>query len=112
MPREHRQCRARVEQKKAKEKRKDRETGVNEGKSVVWQEGTFVKENTEKGLRRGIKVLKEIKEYLRSTDLLIRRLPFQMVVREITKISEQINGSKFSHHGPPRGRRGLSSRTV
>ena len=58
--------------------------GVNEGKSVVQWEGKVVKENTEKGLRRGIKALKEIKKYQTSTDLLIRR----------PKVSEQIYGSK------------------
>ena len=35
------------------------------------------------GLRRGTNVLKEIPKYQTSTDLLIRRLPFQRVVREI-----------------------------
>ena len=34
---------------------------------------------------RGIKALKEIKKYQTSTDLLVRRLPFQRVVREITQ---------------------------
>ena len=43
-----------------------------------------MKENAEKGLRRGIKALKEIQKYQTKIDLLIRRLPFQRVVREIT----------------------------
>ena len=67
------------------DKEEDREMGVNEGKGVVWQEGKVVKENTEKSLRRGIKVLKEIKKYQTSTDLLIRRIPFQRIVREIAQ---------------------------
>ena len=41
--------------------------------------------NLEKVLRRGIKALKEIKKNQTSTDLLIRRLPFQRVVREIAQ---------------------------
>ena len=36
-------------------------------------------------MRRGIKALKDIKKYQVSTDLLIRRLPFQRVAREITQ---------------------------
>ena len=44
-----------------------------------------MKENAVKGLRMGIKALKEIRQYQTSTDLLIRRLSFQRVVREITQ---------------------------
>ena len=33
--------------------------------------------------RRGLKALMEIKKYQTSTDLLIRRLPFQRVIQEI-----------------------------
>ena len=38
-----------------------------------------------KGVRRGLKALKEIKRYQSSTDMLIRRLPFQRVMREIAQ---------------------------
>ena len=36
-----------------------------------------------KRMKRGMRVLKEIKKYQMSTELLIRRLPFQRLVREI-----------------------------
>ena len=49
------------------------------------QEGKAIKEKGGKGMRRGIKTLKEIKKYQLSTDLLVRRLPFQRVVRGIAQ---------------------------
>ena len=39
-----------------------------------------------KGVRRGLKALKEIKKFQSSTDMLIRKLPFQRVVREIAQM--------------------------
>ena len=39
-----------------------------------------------KGVRRGLKALKEIKKYQSSTDVLIRRLLFQRVVKEIAQM--------------------------
>ena len=44
------------------------------------------KEGPGKGVGRGLKALKEIKKYQSSTDILIRRLPFQRVVREIAQM--------------------------
>ena len=44
-----------------------------------------MKKYVEKGFKRGIKVLKEIRKYQMSTDLLIRTLPFQRVVQEIAQ---------------------------
>ena len=38
-----------------------------------------------KGVRRGLKALQEIKKYQSSTDTLIRKLPFQRVVKEIAQ---------------------------
>ena len=38
-----------------------------------------------KHIQRGIRALREIKKYQSNTDLLIRRLPFQRVVREIVQ---------------------------
>ena len=43
------------------------------------------KDGPGKGVRRGLKALTEIKKYQCSTDTLIRRLPFQRVVREIAQ---------------------------
>ena len=43
------------------------------------------KDGSGKGVRRGLKALKEIKRYQSSTDMLIRRLPFQRVAREIAQ---------------------------
>ena len=67
-----------------------------------------MKNKTGKGMRRGMKALKEIKRYQTSTDLLIRRLPFQRVVREITQNIRRLEIPKCGHHGPPGGRRGFS----
>ena len=41
------------------------------------------KEDKTKKMRQGLKVLKEIKKYQSSTEMLIRRLPFQRVLKEI-----------------------------
>ena len=41
------------------------------------------KEQNTKNMRRGLKALKEIKKYQSNTEMLIRRLPFQRVVKEI-----------------------------
>ena len=43
------------------------------------------KEGTGKSLQRGLKALKEIKGYQSSTEMLVRRLPFQRVLWEITQ---------------------------
>ena len=39
----------------------------------------------QKGVRRVLKALKEIKKYQSNIDMLIRRLPFQRVVQEIAQ---------------------------
>ena len=53
------------------------------------KKGKCGKDKTEgekiKRLRRGLKALKEIQKYQSGTKLLIRRLPFQRVVKEITQ---------------------------
>ena len=76
-----------IKMREGKEERgKDkRQLGVNDGKSADRQEGRTVKGKTGKGMRRGIMALKEIKKCQTIIDLLIRRLPFQRVVREITQ---------------------------
>ena len=42
-------------------------------------------EEKTKRMRRGLRALKEIRKYQSSTELLIRRLPFQRVVKEIVQ---------------------------
>ena len=65
---------------------KDRkEQGTDKEKGADRQEGKTIRWKTGKGMRRGIMALKEIKKYQTSTDLLIRRLPFQRIVREIAQ---------------------------
>ena len=44
------------------------------------------KDGPGKGVRMGLQALKEIKKYQSSTDMLIRRLSFQRVVREIAQM--------------------------
>lgn len=48
--------------------------------------------------RPGEQALREIRRYQKSTDLLIRKLPFQRLVREITK-TLNIPTSNFRFHG-------------
>ena len=62
-----------------------KEQGMDKEKGADRQEGKIIRGKTGKGMRRGIMAPKEIKKYQASTDLLIRRLPFQMVVREIAQ---------------------------
>ena len=62
------------------EEGQDKEAGVQKGKGTIQWEEKVMKRDATKGLKRGIKVLKEIRKYQISTDLLIRRLPFQRVV--------------------------------
>ena len=66
-------------------KAKNGEMGEKKEKDVVQREGNIVKKSIEKDLKRGARALKEIKKYQTSTDLLIRRFPFQWVVREIAQ---------------------------
>ena len=58
-----------------------------EGKSKQEKE----KEDKAKKTRRGLKALKEIKKYQINMEMLIRRLPFQRVVKEIVqKVQEDL----------------------
>ena len=43
----------------------------------------------------GIKALREIRRYQKSTELLIRKLPFQRVVREVAGVVSIIPGLRF-----------------
>ena len=63
----------------------EREKGVDSKKSGGRKEKGSRRDGMGKGVRRGLKVLKEIKRYQPSTDMLIRRLPFHRVVREIVQ---------------------------
>ena len=90
-----------------------KDQGMDNGKSQDRQDQKTIKSKTGKGVRRGMKALKEIKKYQTNTDLLIRRLPFQRVVREIAQnIRPYLQFQKYSHDGPPGGRRGLSSKII
>ena len=60
----------------------------NEEKSKQEKE----KEEKTKKMRRGLKALKEIKKYQSNTEMLIRRLPFQRVVKKSSKKCKKIWG--------------------
>ena len=62
-------------------------------------------------MRRGLKALKEIKKYQCGTELLLRMLPFQRVVKEIAQEIKADLCSKHSCDGPARIWRGLLSWT-
>lgn len=51
------------------------------------------KEKVKKRYRPGTVALKEIRKYQKSTDLLIRKLPFQRLIREITSDANFIGPS-------------------
>ena len=65
---------------KERGKRKDKEVGGKRKEKVMEKE----KGKSLKGLKRGARALWEIKKYQSSMELLIRQLPCQHVVREIT----------------------------
>lgn len=44
-------------------------------------------------LKAGVRALKEIRKYQRSTELLLRKLPFQRLVRELLPKSDMANHS-------------------
>ena len=58
------------------EKKDKKEQGIDNGKGKDRKEREIIKSRTGKGMKRGMKALKEIQRYKTSTDLLIRRLPF------------------------------------
>ena len=70
--------------------------------------------------RPGTVALKQIRQYQKSTELLIRKLPFQRLVREIASDSEgnqiasvrQGQVPECSNHGPTRSYRSLSRWTI
>ena len=81
-----REVREKMEKKVSKGNRGDKE---EREKRVTSKEGGGKKESRKEGSRksiqRGLKALKEIKQYLSSTEMLIRRCPFQRVVLEIAQ---------------------------
>ena len=52
------------------------------------------KEGVTGKLKRGIHALREIRKYQSGTELLIWQLPFQRVVKEISRVSEGTYGSR------------------
>ena len=63
----------------------ERKQGIDSKKSGERKKKGIKKSGMGKGVRRGLKALKEIKRYQSSTDMFIRRLPFQRAVREIAQ---------------------------
>ena len=63
----------------------ERKQEINTRKSGERKEKGIMKSGMGKGVRRGLKALKEIKRYQSGTDMLIRRLLFQRMVREIAQ---------------------------
>ena len=68
------------ERGKQKEGPKDK---VQEGKAIKNREGA--KKERKRKVQRGMQALKEIQKYQKGADLLIRRLLFQWLVREIAQ---------------------------
>ena len=58
--------------------------------------------------RPGTVALREIRRYQKSTELLIRKLPFQRLVREIAQdFKNRPSFPELSRHGPSRSKRSL-----
>ena len=73
-----RETKERIEKKMSRKPgdQDDRVQGIDSKKSGERKEKGSRKDGMGKGVRRGLKALKEIKRYQSSTDMLIRRLPF------------------------------------
>ena len=80
-----------------KEKEKKGKDGEREDRGKRPDNKECKEEGVMKKMRRGLKALKEIKRYQSGTELLIRRLPFQRVVKEITQ--ENQGRSQIPKHG-------------
>lgn len=63
-------------------------------KKHTWSGGV---KKAKRRLRPGTRALKEIKRYQKSTDLLIRKLPFQRLIREITNGFQSNTPRRFQH---------------
>ena len=85
----------RVQLKKVWEENAKRVKRVEEVKS----KGEEGKKEARKS-RRGMKALKEIKKFHSLTELLIRKLPFQRLVKEL--IQARLESTGPSHEGTPR----------
>ena len=70
--------------RKMAEKKEKREKVVEVVEKLVNMDRSREKKE-KKHIQRGIRALREIKMYQSNTDLLIRRLPFQRVVREVVQ---------------------------
>ena len=68
-----------VEEKSKEDDKEQEKERRHSGKGGKKENGVF------KAVRRELKALKEIKKYQMSTELLIRRLLFQRLVREIVQ---------------------------
>uniref|UniRef100_A0A3Q3IFM2 Core Histone H2A/H2B/H3 domain-containing protein n=2 Tax=Monopterus albus TaxID=43700 RepID=A0A3Q3IFM2_MONAL len=63
-----------------------RKEGKSPSKSLSWNFQTFLtKQTARKSTGPGTVALREIRRYQKSTELLIRKLPFQRLVREIAQ---------------------------
>ena len=71
--------------KKAKQTKKNDEQGRGEERKRADSKREQKDDGVVKKLRRGLKALKEIKKYWSSAKLLIRRVPFQRLVKEIAQ---------------------------
>ena len=104
----------RAEQAKLRKANVERAKGMKEIREKCGKRGVEKEESKEKEkegvtsrLKRRICTLREIQKYQSGTELLMRRLPFQRVVKEIIQNIRELTVPNHSHNGHTRGRRGL-----
>ena len=83
-----------------KDKKDKKEWGMDNGRSEDRQRRETIKNKTGKGMRRGMKALKEIKESEGSH--------FRGWLGRSPRTLGQIYSLKYGHHGPPGSGRGFS----
>ena len=98
--------------KKLREENKKRAQRIKDRKEKQLKIIRDEKVEKQRKIQRGMQALKEIQKYQKGTDLLIQRVPFQRLVREIVqRRRERIKVTKFSSFGTTRGGRCIFSRT-
>ena len=81
-----------AEQEKMRQENKERAKRMKPKKATKWEKSKQEKEQKDKDkkIKSGLKALKEIKKYQSGTKLLIKRLPFQRVIKELCKRQRKI----------------------
>ena len=89
--------------KKLREENKKRAQRIKDQKEKQLKIIRDEKVEKQRKIQRGMQALKEIQKYQKGADMLIQRVPFQRLVREIVqKEKRRIKVTKFSSFGTTR----------